>query len=166
MEQLGVVWLEEPFEPDAYEAYAALADAVAIPIAAGEHESTRWGFAELIDRAHLDIAQPDVTRCGGLAETIRIAQLAQSRGRRCITHGWKSGIIRAASLHVNAVLPGAEYLEYCVADTPLNRDLTVERFPLQGGFVDVPAGPGLGITLDADVVAAYAVGSVRTQLPR
>ena len=165
MESLGIAWLEEPFEPDEYAAHAALADAVDLPIAAGEHEATRWGFEDLIDRAHLDIVQPDVTRCGGLLETIAIAHLAIARGRRCVTHGWKSGVIKAASLQVNAVLPGARYLEYCVADTELNRSLTRERFPLQDGFVAVPTVPGLGVTLDPDVVAAFATAPVRTQLP-
>ena len=41
LEQLGVFWLEEPFEPDEYEAYAELADTVEITIAAGEQDSTR-----------------------------------------------------------------------------------------------------------------------------
>jgi L-alanine-DL-glutamate epimerase-like enolase superfamily enzyme len=165
-EALGVTWLEEPFLPDAYDAYASLADAVDLPIAAGEHEATRWGFEELLDRAQLDIAQPDVTRCGGLMETIRIAQLATERGRRCVTHGWKSGVIKAASLQVNAVLPGARYLEYCVADTELNRALTVERFPLEeGGMVRVPTTSGLGVTLDPDVVARFAASPVRTPIP-
>jgi L-alanine-DL-glutamate epimerase-like enolase superfamily enzyme len=164
--ELGVTWLEEPFLPDAYPAYAALAAAVDLPIAAGEHEATRWGFEELLDRAQLDIAQPDVTRCGGLMETIRIAQLATERGRRCVTHGWKSGVIKAASLQVNAVLPGARYLEYCVADTELNRGLTVERFPLEeGGMVRVPTASGLGVTLDPEVVARFAASPVRTPIP-
>src|SRR5436190_1520293 len=60
-EGLGIGWLEEPFEPDEYEAYAALADAVDLPIAAGEQDSTRWGFRELIERGRVDVVQPDVT---------------------------------------------------------------------------------------------------------
>jgi len=43
LEQLGVYWLEEPFEPDEYEAYAELADTVDIPVAAGEQDVTTWG---------------------------------------------------------------------------------------------------------------------------
>jgi L-alanine-DL-glutamate epimerase-like enolase superfamily enzyme len=160
-EELGVKWLEEPFEPDAIHEYAALADGVSIPIAAGEHETTRWGFRELIESAHLDIVQPDVTRCGGLRETVRIAEAAAAAGRRCVTHGWKTGIVKAASLNVNAVIPGSEYLEYCVASTPLNETLTVESFPLEDGFVSVPTAPGLGVTLDVEVLRRYAVGEIR-----
>ena len=64
-------------------------------------------------------------------------------------HAWKSGIIKAASLHVNAVLPDALFQEYCVADTPINQTLTQERLPIDGdGFLTVPTEPGLGVTLD------------------
>ena len=131
LEQLGIGWLEEPFVPDAYEAYAELADAVELTIAAGEQDVTRWGFRELIERGHIDLVQPDVTRCGGITETLRIAALAAEYGVTTVPHAWKSGIIKAASLHVNAVLPDALYQEYCVADTPINTALTVERLPLE-----------------------------------
>ena len=80
LEELGVFWLEEPFEPDEYEAYAELADAVEIRVAAGEQDTTLWGFRELIERGHVDLVQPDVTRCGGITELLRIAEFAHERG--------------------------------------------------------------------------------------
>ena len=158
LEQLGIGWLEEPFLPDAYEAYAELADTVDMTIAAGEQDVTRWGFRELIERGHVDLVQPDVTRCGGITETLRIAKLAAEHGVGTVPHAWKSGIIKAASLHVNAVLPDGRYQEYCVADTPINTSLTVERLPIEAdGCVAVPTAPGIGITLDEDVVNSLRV---------
>ena len=158
LEQLGVYWLEEPFEPDEYEAYAELADAVDIRVAAGEQDTTVWGFRELIERGHVDLVQPDVTRCGGITELLRIGALAREHGVETVPHAWKSGIIKAASLHVNAVLPDATFQEYCVADTPINQTLVKERMPLDAdGYVAVPTGPGLGIELDEDVLERYRV---------
>ena len=158
LEQLGVFWLEEPFEPDEYEAYAELADAVDIRIAAGEQDTTVWGFRELIERGHVDLVQPDVTRCGGITEWLRIAALAREHGVETVPHAWKSGIIKAASLQCNAVIPDALLQEYCVADTPINQTLTHERLPLEdGGFVRVPTAPGIGVTLDDEVVERYRV---------
>jgi L-rhamnonate dehydratase len=158
LEELGIFWLEEPFEPDEYEAYAELADAVDLRVAAGEQDTTRWGFRELIERGHVDLVQPDVTRCGGITELLRIAELARERGVETVPHAWKSGIIKAASLHVNAVLPDALFQEYSVADTPINTTLTRERLPIDSeGYVAVPGGPGLGIELDEEVVARYRV---------
>lgn len=158
LEELGVGWLEEPFEPDEYEAYAALADDVDIPIAAGEQDATRWGFRELIERGHVDIVQPDVTRCGGITELLRIADLAASHGVATVPHAWKSGIIKAASLHVNAVLEDALYQEYCVAGTPINTQLTVQTLPVEAdGAIAVPTAPGLGVDLDLDVLERLRV---------
>jgi len=158
LDELGVFWLEEPFEPDEYEAYAELADAVDIRVAAGEQDTTLWGFRELIERGHVDLVQPDVTRCGGITELLRIAEFARSRGVETVPHAWKSGIIKAASLHVNAVLPDALFQEYCVADTPINTSLTKQRLPIDAdGFVAVPTGPGLGVELDDEVLARYRV---------
>jgi L-alanine-DL-glutamate epimerase-like enolase superfamily enzyme len=158
-EQIGIYWLEEPFEPDEYEAYAELADAVDIRVTAGEQDSTWWGFRELIDRAHVDLVQPDVTRCGGITETLRIAELAYSQGKETVPHAWKSGIIKAASLHCNAVMPDGIWQEYCVADTPIAKTLTVQRLPIEAdGCVAVPTTPGLGVDLDEDVLESLRVG--------
>ncbi len=157
-EQIGIYWMEEPFEPDEYEAYAELADAVDLRITAGEQDATWWGFRELIDRARVDLVQPDVTRCGGITETLRIAELARSQGKETVPHAWKSGIIKAASLHCNAVMPDGIWQEYCVADTPIAKRLTVQRLPIEDdGCVAVPTAPGLGVDLDEDVLADLRV---------
>ena len=59
---------------------------------------------------------------------------------------------------MNAVLPDALFQEYCIAETPINTLLTKERLPIDAdGFLEVPTGPGLGVTLDDDVMARYRV---------
>ncbi len=145
--------------PDDYESYRALAAAVAVPIAAGEEESTVWDFERLIDRGGVEVVQPDVTRAGGISECMRIADLAQRRGRRCIPHAWSTGIIKAATLQLLAAMETAELFEYCVQTTTLNESLTAERFPVVDGFVAVPDAPGLGIELDEERVAACLVNA-------
>jgi L-rhamnonate dehydratase len=164
-EQLGIFWLEEPFWPDELAAYARLADSVDIRVAAGEEDTTLAGFRELVERGHVDVVQPDVTRCGGITELLRIADYAASQGKACVPHAWKSGIIKAASLHVNAVLSDVLFQEYCVAETPLNTRLTRQTFPLTDGYVDVPTAPGLGVDLDPDVLERFAVGTRPLPVP-
>jgi L-rhamnonate dehydratase len=157
-EEIGIFWFEEPFDPDEYAAYAELADTVDIRVAAGEQDTTVWGFRELIERGHIDLAQPDVTRCGGITEWLRIAELAREHGVETVPHAWKSGIIKAASLQCNAVIPDALFQEYCIADTPINQTLTQERLPIDAdGYLPIPMTPGIGVTLDDEVVERYRV---------
>jgi len=157
MAEHRLTWIEEPFLPDDHARYAALADAVDVPIAAGEQESTVLDFERLIDACHVEIVQPDVTRAGGISECMRIADLARRRGRRCVPHAWSTGIIKAATLHVLAAMPDAEYFEYCVQETELNQRLVDERFELVDGEVEIPTRPGLGVTLDEEVLQACLV---------
>jgi len=165
LEQLRIFWLEEPFLPDELDAYATLADSVDMRVAAGEEDTTLWGFRDLLERGHVDVVQPDVTRCGGISELLRIARYAHGQGKACVPHAWKSGIIKAASLHVNAMLPDAWFQEYCVANTPLNTRLTQQTFPLKDGYVEVPDVPGLGVDLDSDVLEQLAVGTRPLPVP-
>ncbi len=150
-------WIEEPFMPDDYGRYRELAHAVAVPIAAGEEESTLLDFERLIDTGGVTIVQPDVTRAGGITETMRVCVMALARGRRPVTHSWSTGVIKAASLHVLAALERAEYFEYCVQTTELNQRLVTEKFPVADGYVAVPQGPGLGVRIDEEVLAQCLV---------
>jgi L-rhamnonate dehydratase len=152
-------WVEEPLWPDDVAGYAKLADSVETRIAAGEEDSTRWGFRELMDGAKVDVIQPDVTRAGGISEVVRIGRMAELRGVMTVTHSWSTGIIKAASLHALAALPNSEWFEYCVQETPLNQVLTDETFPLDAdGKVGIPSKPGLGIEIDEDIVERFRVG--------
>ena len=158
IEEYRPYWIEEPFMPDEVAGYARLAAAMDTRIAAGEQESTRWGFQAFLDAAHVDVIQPDVTRAGGLTECRRIAELARERGVELVPHSWSTGIIKAASLHLIATLFSPTYFEYCNQDSVLNRRLVVEQFPLTDGYVAIPQEPGLGIHLDDRYIDEYLVG--------
>ena len=151
-------WVEEPLPPDDFRGYRKLADAVDTRIACGEELATRWEFEPLMDEARVDVIQPDIARAGGLSETKRIAQMAELRGLPCVPHAWKTGILKAASLHLIASIPNALFLEFVVWDSPLAHDLVQPRFWIEkDGAVPVPEGPGLGITLDEAVLRRYRV---------
>jgi L-alanine-DL-glutamate epimerase-like enolase superfamily enzyme len=158
LEQFRPYWVEEPLWPDEIDGYAKLADTVETRIAAGEEDSTRWGFRELMERCRVDVIQPDVTRAGGISEVVRIGRQAELRGVMCVTHSWSTGIIKAASLHALAALPHSEWFEYCVQDTPLNLALTDEQFPIDDqGMVTIPTKPGLGVEIDEEIVERFRV---------
>jgi L-rhamnonate dehydratase len=157
MEEYNPYWIEEPFWPDDYSKYAALTAAVSTPIAAGEEETTLADFERLVDKGHVEIVQPDVTRAGGIGECLRIAEYARRQGRRCVLHAWSTGIIKAASLHVLAAMEEAEYMEYCIQTTDLNQHLVKQRFPVVQGMVMIPDQPGLGVDLDVATLREFVV---------
>lgn len=123
----------------------------------GENCSTRYEFVDLLDRGGVSIVQPDVTRSGGLTECRRIAALAEERGVPCVPHAWSTGIVKAAAMQLIAAIPNALYLEYCLADSPLNRRLVSGGVRVEAGQAYVPDGPGLGAELDPAVIDEFLV---------
>src|SRR5258708_7943714 len=71
-EPFNLFWLEEPLPPDDYEGYAKLAAASPLRIAAGEEESDRKSFLQLMDVGKIDVGQVALTRCGGFTEAMKI----------------------------------------------------------------------------------------------
>lgn len=155
--EYNIYWLEEPLHPDDLDGYARLAQGTEVRIAAGEEESERHSFIDLMDCGQIDIVQVDVTRCGGLTEALRIAQLAHDRHKPVVNHSFKSGINLAASLHFLAAIPNAFIFEYCVSQSPLRQNLTKQKFEVTGGVVKVPEEPGLGVDLDETTISKYRI---------
>ena len=155
--EYNIYWLEEPLPPDDLDGYARLSRGTDVRIAAGEEESSRFSYIDLMDRGQIDIVQVDVARCGGLTEAMRIAQLAADRFKPVVNHAFKTGILIAASLHFLAAVPNAFIFEYCVSQSELRRNLTKQKFEVENGMVKVPEEPGLGIELDEDTVTKYRI---------
>ena len=157
-EDYRIFWLEEPLMPDNYQGYRRLSEAVDIRIAAGEEESGRASFLELMDRGRIDVVQIDLTRAGGFTEAVKIASLAQDRGLPVANHGFTTYINVAAALHFLNSVPNALIAEYVVEEETTLRDhLTRQRIVAREGRLDIPSEPGLGIELDEDAVERFRV---------
>ncbi len=118
--------------------------------AAGRHEIREW-----IERGRVAVVQPNITRSGGLTEIRRIAEMADMAGVEVIPHGWKTGITSAAGCHFQAACPASPYFEYVsphVFDSRLRRELTSPEATIKDGKMELPAGAGLGIALNEDLV--------------
>jgi L-rhamnonate dehydratase len=155
--ELGYRWLEEPFLPDELGAYADLTSRAPLPIAAGEQSTTRWDFELMASMRATNVFQPDLARCGGITEFLLINEIAEKHDIWVVPHAWKTGILKAASLHVNAVIGGERLQEWCVEANPLTLDLVDPQIPVEDGFALVPQTPGLGIHLSQELVDALRV---------
>lgn len=157
IEPFAPYFVEEILHPEDYDGYRRVAEAVETPIACGEQEATEWGFAELIERARVDILQPDLTRCGGLTVARKIAHMAERANVLVIPHSWSSDLLTAASLHFNAFLRQAAFIEFNTSQGPLSRAMVREPLRLVDGHVAVPTAPGLGVDVDEETIATYRI---------
>jgi L-alanine-DL-glutamate epimerase-like enolase superfamily enzyme len=152
-----IFWLEEPLLPDDYEGYRRLASSTEVRIAAGEHESERRSFLELMDRGQIDLVQVDLTRCGGFTEAMKIASLAVDRGLPVVNHGFTTYINVAAALHFLNSIPNSFIMEFVVEEGTNLRDcLTKEKIVAHDGIVAVPDAPGLGVELNEEALEKFA----------
>ncbi len=154
----GIFWLEEPLRPDDYNGYRKLSNASDVRIAAGEEESGRAGFVDLMDRGGIDVVQVDLTRCGGFTEAMKIAALAWDRGLPVANHGFTTYVNVAAALHWLNSIPNALICEFVAEEeTTLREEITRQRFRAKDGYLTPPAEPGLGVDLDEEAVRRYRV---------
>jgi len=168
LERYGVRWFEEPVPPEDREGYRRVRSSTSVPIAGGECEYTRYGFRDLIAGGCVDIAQPDLCVAGGFSEWLKIVALAESFGVWVVPHVWGSGVALAAALHAVAALPPSPHtanpvplqnepvIEFDRNYNPLRDDLLEETIQCVDGRVAVPAGPGLGITINEEVLGRYS----------
>lgn len=156
--EYNIFWLEEPLQPDDYEGYRRLSEATEIRIAAGEEESNRFSFLELMDKGKIDVVQVDLTRCGGFTEARKIASLAEDRGLPCVNHGFTTYINIAAAIHFLNSVPNSFIMEYVAEEETTLRDhLTKQGFTAKDGWVAVPEEPGLGVELNEEAIQKYRV---------
>lgn len=161
-EEYKIFWFEEPLAPDNYEGYRRLSEATSLRIAAGEEESERRSYIELMDKGKIDIVQVDLTRCGGITEGVKIASLAADRGLPCVNHGFTTYINVAAALHFLASIPNSFIMEYVAEEgTTLRDEITRQSFRAEDGWVKVPEEPGLGVELDETAIERYRWGDAR-----
>lgn len=144
---------EEPVPFDWYEETRQVAGALEIPIAGGEQEPSMHNFRWLLGNQALDVVQPDIFYFGGMIRSMRVARMAEALGKQCTPHISGSGLGYLYMMHFVSLLPNAgPYHEF----KGFNREIPLEcpTSPLtsEGGWVQVPTGPGLGVTLDPGFV--------------
>ncbi|MCN9243754.1 mandelate racemase/muconate lactonizing enzyme family protein [Streptomyces sp. RY43-2] len=150
-----VAWFEEALAPDDLEGFAELRAGSPVPISGGEVLTRRQSFSPYLRRRAFDIVQPDTTKGGGLSESRRIGWEAQDLGIRLIPHGWNTAIGLAADLQLSSALASTDLVEYKTGSAYVD-DLVAGGWRLGAdGCLDIPSGPGLGVSLDPEAVEKY-----------
>lgn len=158
VEKYNIAWMEDMVPWIYPDQYRRLHDSTTIPVATGEDIYLKENFEPLIKGHCVSIIHPDILTCGGALELKKIADMADENGVAVAIHMAESPIACMAAVHVAAAMHNVLAMELHSVDVPWWQDL-VEGLPkplVKDGFIQVPDGPGLGITgLNEDLIAEH-----------
>ena len=149
-------WFEEPCPSENIPAIKEVKDNTTIPVVTGEALYTRAAFREVLEMRAADILNPDICNTGGILELVHIAAMAEPYLVAVSPHGWNSVAVgAAAAVHASAVMPNFLIYEYMVHVEDFSRDISKRMLETEGGYIELPTEPGLGVDLDEARLARY-----------
>ncbi|QCJ48229.1 mandelate racemase/muconate lactonizing enzyme family protein [Haloprofundus sp. MHR1] len=151
IEDYDVWWLEDPVPPENHDVQREVTQYTSTPITAGENVYRKHGHRRLLEEQAVDIIAPDMPKVGGMRETRKIADMADTYYVPVAMHNVSSPVATMASAHVGASIPNSLAVEYHSYELGWWEDL-VEEDVIEDGYIEIPEKPGLGLTLDMDVV--------------
>ena len=158
LEPLGLLFIEEPLLSENHEGLAQIAHLGSTPIALGERLYSRWDFKPFFESGAVDIIQPDLSHAGGLSECRRIAAMAEAYDIAVAPHCPLGPLALAACLQLAANAPNVAIQEmslgihYNVGHDLLEFVTDKEVLTPVDGYLPIPEGPGLGVTIDEAAV--------------
>jgi galactonate dehydratase len=151
----GIDWYEEPCLAENIDLVAEVRARVPIPIVTGEALHTREAFFACLARRAADILNPDICVVGGLGAMLDIAAMAQPQAVVLAPHNYNSTLVGlAATVHLSAMIPNFRIAEYFVNFADLCHEVATRSLSVDGGWIDLPTSPGLGVDLDVDKLRA------------
>jgi galactonate dehydratase len=149
-------WYEEPVSARNVDALAACRRDIRLPIVTGEELYTKAGFREVFEKQAADIINPDICNCGGLLELKEIAAMAEPYFVTVSPHNYNSTTVGlAATLQLAACIPNFLITEYFVNFEERGAEIAVEPLQVEGGYMALPQGPGLGVDLRQEALERY-----------
>lgn len=146
VEEYNLFWLEDVVAHDDYPGLAAVADALATPIAAGEYVYGLVPFRHMLEARSVDIVMCDVLRAGGITQWMKIAGMAEAFNLPIVNH-----LCPEISVHLVAAAPNGLTVEYMPWSARLYKEVPQQ----ENGEIAVPAKPGLGLEFDEDAFKRY-----------
>jgi galactonate dehydratase len=140
------MFVEEPVPQENVDALKLVSDHVTFPIATGERLLTRWGFREVLEKHAAALLQPDGSHAGGISELKKIANMAEVYYVHMMPHCAIGPVALSACLQVDAAVPN--FLIQEQIDQGLGEGMLVRPLVVQGGHIELPTRPGLGIEID------------------
>ena len=151
IEPYDIAFIEEPAVPGNIEVFKRIKKQVRIPLATGERDRTIWGMIPYLQEGCVDVLQPDCGHTGGISQMKKIATLAETYFVPLAPHCGSTLLGMTASLHVAAAIPLLMIHEGGKGHDPFG--VVTKRWEVdQAGYASLPAGNGLGLTIDEQKV--------------
>jgi galactonate dehydratase len=149
-------WFEAPVMSTEVEATAEVARAIPVRVVAGERFYSKTDFARLLATGVVDVVQPELLRCGGVSGLTKVAALAEAHEAFVAPHNAQSPLCTVVNTHVGATLPNL-LVQECFDDflAPWSREIMNGTVRIVNGYIEVPEGPGFGVTIDEGEMAKY-----------
>jgi L-alanine-DL-glutamate epimerase-like enolase superfamily enzyme len=144
LEDINAVYFEEPCPFDDFDATKKVTDALRIPVALGEQESSHARFHWCIRERVADIIQPDLFYYGGLIRSIRVARMAAVRDLPTTVH-LSGGFGFVYSLHFAACTPNIGTWQEYKQGVETYGQWFNPPLRINDGALTIPQGPGVGI---------------------
>ncbi len=158
MEKYNLAWIEDMIPWIYPDQIKRLHDATCVPVCTGEDLYLKETFEPLIKNHCVSVIHPDILTCGGAMELKKIADMADENGVAVAIHMAESPIACMAAVHTAAAMHNLLAMEIHSVDIPWWQDLAegYEKPLIKDGFINVPNGPGLGITsLNEDLIEKH-----------
>ncbi|MFN0153004.1 MAG: mandelate racemase/muconate lactonizing enzyme family protein [Gaiella sp.] len=155
LEEFDLGWLEDPLHHEDHDGYRRIRSAVSTRIATGERCWTPHDYARLVRSGSVDLILVDPGRVDGISGTKAVVEDAAGQGVGWVPHSWSSAINTAAALAVFASSSNGHVFEIKPNPSPMQHELVTDPFEQENGWIEVRDEPGLGVTVDEDVVRSY-----------
>ncbi len=149
------MWYEEPALPEYPAAIADIRRQIPLPVCVGERLHSRYMAKHILDLQAADILMPDITRCGGISEMRKIANMAEAYNVPIAPHNPNGPISTIASAHTMATIPNFFRQEFMFKDVAWRDSCLSHNLPIQRGYFELPDRPGLGFDIDETVLARH-----------
>ena len=157
LEDIDILWLEDPTPPENLEALKYVTDHTSVPIACGENHWMSHGLRPMVESRAADIITPDIPRFGGVQEGKKVAELCEQHYLSFAPHNICTPVGTVASAHVCANAPNFLALEHHGLDTPWWDDIAADWGGpvVDRGYITLPDRPGIGVALNEELLRAH-----------
>ncbi|MFC4440387.1 MULTISPECIES: mandelate racemase/muconate lactonizing enzyme family protein [Natrialbaceae] len=163
--EYGLEWFEEPISHNNVQGQAELNRRLSVSIAAYQNHVTHYPATDLLESAALEVYQPALDFVGGITAANRVATMLEPYDKRLVPHAFGPIINYAASVHIAAASPACDLIEFGVYTDDIDDPGRYIASPYvenpeaiyveDGGRIQPPEEPGLGIRLDEDAVEEH-----------